>query len=324
MVFALLVVLAALRWQAPLVATSAVGLPLLFVLYMKEGDVYQGLPILTLAGAAVLGAAFGYGWATLTGDHLSRAISMAQLSGGTTHTTLVYGVLVPLGTAALTVAPGVLMRLLARHDSAEPMDGYLSGALGAIGFACASTFTLLAPQLRNGVSASGRPLTSLIEEALLQGVAIPLTAVGVGGVVGAAVWLRRRERSAGGRAHSGRWLSSPVTTLAATAVVYVVLGLVDVWQPSDWLVVALHLIGAALTLLALRFGMHSALLHEKHVFQIGPPAVCAQCEQIVAQMPFCALCGAATHVSSRHYRQVLQLPNAGLLPAASTPPEEAR
>jgi hypothetical protein len=310
-----LVALAALRWQAPLVATSAVSLPLLFLLYLQEGQAYEGLPIVPLLGTSVLGVGFGYGWATLTAGHLSRAIAEAALIGLSTHTVLVYGLLLPLITAVLTVAPGVLMRPLRPSDS-EALDGFLIGAIGAVGFACAWTLTRLAPQLRTGVIAHGRPLLSLVYEALIQGVAIPLTAAGVGGVVGAAVWLKRRDRI-----HRGRWLSSPITALTATLVLYAALGLVDVGQPADLVLVVLHLVGAAAALLSLRFGMQSALLHEKHDFQIGPPAVCAHCEQVVAQMPFCPLCGVAGHVSSRRSRRELRMP---LPPDSPTSPAPAR
>lgn len=316
LVLAALVVLAALRLQAPLVAASAVSLPLLFLLYLQEGQVYEGLPAVPLIGTTVLGIGFGYGWATLTAGRLSRAISEAALLGISTHTAIVYGLLLPLGTAVLTVAPGVLMRPLRPRDS-ECLDGYLIGAIGAIAFACAWTLTRLAPQLRTGIVAHGRPLLSLIYEALIQGVAIPLTAAGVGGVVGAAVWLRRRER-----VHGGRWLSSPITALIATLVLFAALGLVDLVQPADWVLALLHLIGAAVALLSLRFGMQSALLHEHHDFRIGPPAVCAHCEGVVAQMPFCPLCGVAGHVSSRRSRRELRMPMPPDPREALAPPRE--
>jgi hypothetical protein len=316
LVLAALVALALLRWQAPLVAASAISLPVLFLLYLQEGQAYEGLPTVPLVGTTVLGIGFGYGWAALTAGHLSRAISEAALTGLTTHTVFVYGLLLPLVTAVLTVAPGVLMRPLRPRDS-EALDGYLIGAIGAIGFACAWTLTRLAPQLRTGVIAHGRPLLSLVYEALVQGVAIPLTAAGVGGVVGSAVWLKRRERI-----HRGRWLSSPITAIVATLVLFAALGLVDVAQPADVVLAVLHLVGAAVALLALRFGMQSALLHEHHDFRIGPPAVCAHCEQVVAQMPFCPLCGVAGHVSSRRSRRELRMPVPPDAPTSLAPPRE--
>ena len=61
---AVLVVLALLRWQAALVAVSALGFPLLFLIYLEESDVYgdDDLPLPTLLLTAVLGAALGVVW----------------------------------------------------------------------------------------------------------------------------------------------------------------------------------------------------------------------------------------------------------------------
>ena len=41
-------------------------------------------------------------------------------------------------------------------------------------------------------------------EALLQGGTVPITAASVGGVFGAALWVRRRSQ-----VHFGRWLAAP-------------------------------------------------------------------------------------------------------------------
>ena len=58
-----LVMVALLRWQAALIALSALGFPLLFQIYLQESDVYHDLPVRALLVAAVTGAGFGVGWA---------------------------------------------------------------------------------------------------------------------------------------------------------------------------------------------------------------------------------------------------------------------
>ena len=50
-----LIALALLRWQAPLIALAALGLPLIFVLYLHEIDVRRELTIRSLVPTAVLG-----------------------------------------------------------------------------------------------------------------------------------------------------------------------------------------------------------------------------------------------------------------------------
>ena len=51
---AVLVVCALLRWQPPLIALSTVGLPLAFLTYLRLSDVYNDVPIRTLAVTALL------------------------------------------------------------------------------------------------------------------------------------------------------------------------------------------------------------------------------------------------------------------------------
>ena len=51
---AALVVCALLRWQPPLIALSTVGLPLVFLIYLRLSDVYYDMPIRTLAVTALL------------------------------------------------------------------------------------------------------------------------------------------------------------------------------------------------------------------------------------------------------------------------------
>jgi hypothetical protein len=86
-----------------------------------------------------------------------------------------------------------------------------------------------------------------------------------------------------------------------------VLGLIDVWQPRQVVLLGLHLLGAAVALIVLRYGVHAVLLHEEHEVSIGAPRVCPHCEQVVPAMPFCPHCGYAMRASSRSHRRSWQL-----------------
>jgi rRNA maturation endonuclease Nob1 len=58
-----------------------------------------------------------------------------------------------------------------------------------------------------------------------------------------------------------------------------------------------------LALLALRIGLHLALLHEAHdEIHSDQPILCPHCGHVVPDMAFCPACGAATHASSRSSR----------------------
>ena len=65
--FLALIAFALLRWQAPMIVVSALGLPLMFLLYLHEADVHRDLPIRSSVTTAVLGVGLGVGWALLTG-----------------------------------------------------------------------------------------------------------------------------------------------------------------------------------------------------------------------------------------------------------------
>jgi hypothetical protein len=102
-------------------------------------------------------------------------------------------------------------------------------------------------------------------------------------------------------------LASEKLMVPAALAVYVVLGLIDYWQPPQDVLLALHLAVTALALLALRYGIHAVLLHEEHEVQIGPPRVCPHCEQVVPAMPFCPHCGYAHRAASRSARARMHL-----------------
>jgi hypothetical protein len=301
-----LVVLALLRWQAALVAVCALGLPLLFLIYVEESDVYgdDDLPLRTLLLTAVLGAALGLGWTLLTAPTASRAYADV-LGGWSWDRTLVNGLAIPVAGALLMLIPTVIVRLL-RPKNLESLDGFLIGSLGAIAFTAAGTFVRLAPQLASGPVDHGLPVRLFLVEAGLQGVAVPLTAASVGGMFGAAVWLtwqgepRRQERN--------RFVSAIIPTVLATVVLYAAVGVIDSASLRQELQLGLHLLVAAAAVLVLRIGVHLALLKETHEELRGEPAVCAECHQVVPDMAFCPNCGVATRASSRSSRASRRLP----------------
>ena len=99
------------------------------------------------------------------------------------------GIGIPLCGVILMLMPAVIVRLL-RPPTREALDGFVIGALGALSFTAAATLTRLAPQFGTGV-VSKRPMESLIVEAGIRGMAVPLTAAAAGGLIGAALWFTR-------------------------------------------------------------------------------------------------------------------------------------
>src|ERR1700704_757318 len=184
-----LIAFAFLRWQAPLIAVSALGLPLLFLLYLHETDIDDDLPASTLALTAALGVGLGVGWALLTGSIVADSYDVALSEGTSEGHTILEG-LIPAGSAVLMVLPAVVVRLL-RPASRESLDGFVIGALSAIVFVASAALTRLAPQFATGPTAQDRAVSGLLAEAGIQGGAMPLTAAAVGGLIGAALWFKR-------------------------------------------------------------------------------------------------------------------------------------
>ncbi|CAN5839036.1 hypothetical protein BH09ACT7_BH09ACT7_10720 [soil metagenome] len=296
----LLVAFAVLRWQGPLIAISALGLPLLFLIYLNESDTFTDLPARTLALTAVVAVGLGVGWALFAGGLIARTYDDALGMPLTVGEKLVSVVAIPAGEVFLMFGPVVLARLLRPRDS-EALDGFAIGALAALCFTSAGTFTRLAPQFETGLVGSERPITDFLITATIQGVAIPLTAAAVTGMVGTALWFRPRADP------DRRWLwyvfTTPAPAVFVGLVAYIGIGWLDVSQIPDGIAACLYTLIALGAVLALRFVLHSTLLHEVADDTAPDTAVlCPQCDHVVPDLAFCPNCGVAARAASRSSR----------------------
>jgi hypothetical protein len=298
-VLAALVAFSLLRLPAALITVAALGFVFLFLLYLRESDAFADIPARTWALTAVLGIGLGVGWVLLTGAAVARSYGIALGAGVAGARMMRDGIGIPLGGVILMLMPAVIVRLL-WSPTREALDGFMIGALGALTFTAAATMTRLAPQFGTGV-VSKRPMESLIVEAGIRGVAVPLTAAAAGGLIGAALWFTRPASKQNQRQGLVRLLL--VTFAVAVLVVYLGLGLIDVAHFPQVLMLVLYLALALVALLLLRVGLHLALLHEAHdEIQSDEPLLCPHCGHVVPDMAFCPACGVATRASSRSSR----------------------
>lgn len=290
-----------LRMPGLLVPVAALGFPLLFVLYLRESDAFSDFPVRTLVLTVGLGIALGVGWVLVTGAAMARSYGVGLGAGVVGTQVLRQGIGVPLGGMILMLMPAVVVRLL-RPPTREALDGFMIGALGTLSFFAAATLTRLAPQFGSGV-VSKRPMESLIAEAGIRGVAVPLIAASAGGLIGAALWFRRPESKKD--QHPGMVRFVLVGLAAAVLFVHLCLGLIDVAHFPQLLMLALYLALAMVSLFVLRLGLHLALLHEAHdEIHSDEPLLCPHCGHVVPDMAFCPACGAATRASSRSSRRM--------------------
>ena len=288
-----------LRMPAALVAVASLGLPLLFALYLRESAVFRDFPRSALALTTVLGVVLGVGWALLTGAAVARAYGVPLGAGIAGGRILRDGVGVPVGSMVLMLVPALVTRWSWRGDRAA-LDGYIIGALGALTFTAAATLTRLAPQFTTGMVNRVRPLEGLLVEAGVRGIAMPLTAAAVGGLIGTALWFTRPPAKA--QDHPGFVRGTLVLIAVVVVAIYASLGLVDVARLPQLWQLALHLTLTGIALFALRVGLHLALLHEAHGgVHTDEPILCVECNHVVPDAPFCARCGVAMQACSRRW-----------------------
>jgi hypothetical protein len=296
-----LVACALLRLPAALIAVAALGLPLLFLIYLEESDAFRDLHRTNLVLTMVLGIALGVGWVLLTGHMVAKSYGVPLGAGVTGSRIMRNGLGIPLGGAVLMLMPAVVIRML-RPSGRESLDGFMIGALGATSFTAAATLTRLAPQLTTGMVARNRPMSGLLVEAGIRGVAVPLTAAAIGGLIGAALWFTRPATKVD--KHVGYVRLVMLSCGLSVLIIYAALGLVDVSRIPQWIQLAAHVMVAVIALLALRIGLHLALLHEaQDEIATDQPIFCPRCNHVVPDMSFCPHCGAATHASSRTSRE---------------------
>jgi hypothetical protein len=313
-----LVALALLRWQAPLIAVCALGLSMLFMLYLRESDVVDDLPKRDLVLTVGLAVALGVGWALLTGSIVAGNYRVALNDGAAAASPVLERLGVEVGSALLMLVPAALVRLSA-SPRRESLDGFVFGVLSAVMFTAASTLTRLTPQFATGATTHERTVIELLAEAAIQGLALPVTAAAAGGLFGVALWF---ARPAGESRRPALLLLA--SSLAVVVVVYAALGALDMAAVANGFHVGLHVVVATTMLLALRVGVQVALLHEAHD-EMHPEAqvLCPHCDHIVPDTAFCPYCGFAARAASRTARATrgatLSTDNSAVRPGYAVP-----
>ncbi|HET6731279.1 zinc ribbon domain-containing protein [Mycobacterium sp.] len=303
-----MIALALMRWQAPLIAISVLGLPLVYLAYLYEADVHRDLPVRSLALTVVIAVGLGAVWALLTGGVVADFYDVALGAGEPDEQTRLVGLAIPVGSAVLSLVPVVVIRLL-RGTTRESLDGFVFGALSAVTFTAAATLTRLAPQFGTGLT-TDRPASGLLVQAGIQGVAVPLTAAAMGGLVGAALWFGRPKLLA--------------SSVLATLALYAGQGLMEITPLFQGLHFGVHVITTVIALLILRIGLQAALLYEaRDPMNPSEHVLCPHCDHVVPDMAFCANCGVAARASSRSSRAARKSPAAEgvstLRPASGLP-----
>jgi hypothetical protein len=242
---------AALRLPGLFIATVAVGIPLLYVLYVRQLD-YRGPAKVRMLVSAGFGIAFGVAFAFGSGAVVARAYGVPLESGvAAVHLRTLEAGLSAV-EALLVIAPTLLIRVFSPGER-KALYGYVIGASGALGVTAATTIVRMFAQLDSGLVDHDQPLADFLIEAAIRGVTMPVTAAAAAGMLGAALWFRPRGRRTWWRV----LLIAVVPVLA-----HVWLGDEDSADISQWAKLAWHIAFAVLGVLLLWLVMRLAVRDE--------------------------------------------------------------
>jgi PrsW family intramembrane metalloprotease len=208
-------------------------------------------------------------------------------------------VLIPVAGILLMLLPVAVERVW-RPGPREPLDGFTFGALAGLCFTAGGTVTQQASEFSKGLVAHDFPLDALLATAAVRGIAAPLTALAIGGVVGATLWFTPRTATA------RRWrvVTSPVTAVVIGVLADIGQNGIDyLWIPYSE-IVALYAVITVLALVALRIVLHCTLVDAQSDDVGSDQAVlCPQCTHVVPDRGFCVNCGVAADAASRSSRE---------------------
>ena len=278
------------------IAVGALGLPLLFGFYLRAARIDRDIDRRTLGFAVVLGAGLGTAWVLVSGHVVAQNFGVPMVVGLALHHLVREGLAIPVIGMALMIVPTVVIRLV-RPQPREALAGFAVGALSTLAFTAAATLTRLAPQTSTGLIAHVRPLESLVVQAVLCGVSVPLTAAAAGGMVGALLWFRHPKEE--GRDHHLRLRLLLILLTAGALLLHAGAGVIDMIGFRQTTMMVVHLGSALAALIALRMVLQFTMLHETHdPIHEDRPLLCVHCEHVVPDMAFCVACGVAGRASS--------------------------
>jgi hypothetical protein len=291
---AIVVGLALLGFYPVALASAAVLVPLLMVLYLWDVDIYEDEPVWVIGATMLWGVVAGvaYGW-LLHGLPSAVGFGRTDIGG-----TLIAGVGLPILEGVLMVAgPLLLLRWKMFNDV---LDGATFGAASAVTFSGTHLIVQSLPMFGAGLRPAGDPLPWIIQ-LLSLGVLQPVIAAGSIGALCAALWLRYRapvsDRNALG------FVGMPIVALLGALALLVAAGLAKTLLTLIPQTLALAVI-AIVALLLLRRALHLGLLQESRETGVQGDIRCPNCGLTTPEHTFCGNCGVSLRALPASRRRV--------------------
>lgn len=288
----LVAALGVLHLFAPATAAAVFLLPVLYLIYLYEVEVYESEPWLVIGATLVFGALLGVAFANVFG----AALAQLELTADNTTAFVLAGIVIPVVSQALMLA-GPLFLYAFRGRFREPLDGLTFGAASALGFTLATSLTQLWPLLAGPLLSDGSTLDWSIRLTRV-GLLSMLINASTTALVTAALWLHRFALRTAARP----WHTTILAALILAFGVQIGLGIVGFLVPNAIVDSAILAVAALALLFYLRLAIHDALLVEGAEHEIGPDGLCPECHHVVPTMAFCPSCGASRAAASKQGR----------------------
>lgn len=273
------------------VLVAAVLVPVLYLVYLFDTQVYRDQPALVIGMTMGLGALLGVAITLINTNVFSPLLLPSGYA--TAGDLLEATVLIPLIQLVFVAIPALLLR--SRPSVAETADGLVLGVAAGLGFSAAETIVrfssvIVGLPVKSSPAAWIFPLLSIC-------VFIPLLHGTSAGLVAASMWPRQRTQ------HSARMAALGLPAALVLTIAFFLVGqLIRQSGTEQILWLGWQALVVGLMLVYLRFLLHFALLDE--AADMGFSAqVCASCHKHVMAAAFCPACGMALSVSPRKLRK---------------------
>lgn len=278
---------------------AALIVPLIYLVYFYEVEIYEDEPIAVILGTFVAGGVLGAVFSVLTYRSTLSLITPGRAPG--TNYYLVVGVLWPLIIQALMLVGPLALFFLRRKPSHDMLDGMTFGVASGLGFAAAqsiaNSWVLItgAPQLAGNTDPWGLALRTIPISLL-----VPLLYAATTGLICAAIWLRADPTP------PARPLSL-LTSIPFSVVVAVIALIIPAIGTAAWGGQWRNILWYGLVLIAimiiLRQALHTGLIDKAASIGHGGTLRCPHCGASVADVPFCSNCGMSMRSVDRRARK---------------------
>jgi RsiW-degrading membrane proteinase PrsW (M82 family) len=311
----LTVVTAAVGALPVAIMVAAFAIPIVYILYLYDVNLWEDEPIPVVAAAflltGVLAAVFTWLWSDQIG--LSLDTIGSNDAGPVGRDLLILLLLVPVVSVLIQQVGPLYLASRPRYD--DLMDGFTFGVVAGVGFACFETLVLHWGWISGGFAGPGSGAGTWISIVVLQGFVKPL-------IYGSVTGLAAAEFSGLGEGYDGfnpRWVIGVLQAIVVNALfqggVYL-LGFVG--GQGSWIGAVLGVLWGLLLLGALivlvRTVLHKGLLEaalesaarggSNHAS--GELAFCTRCEMpLLAHSDFCSACGNAVRSVPKSERGVV-------------------